>query len=119
MSKALLCDSLAAPRALCHAASTRPLAALHKAFLGACSRVLAALHAHGDAHAAADAKRGEALLGIPLLHFVEQRRQNARAGGADRMTDGDRAAIDVDLGGIPAEVLVDRASLRRDGSKGF
>jgi hypothetical protein len=29
-----------------------------------------ALYAHGDAHAAADAERGEAFLGVPLLHFV-------------------------------------------------
>src|SRR4051812_5643120 len=28
-----------------------------------------ALHAHRDAHAAADAERGEALLGIALLHL--------------------------------------------------
>jgi hypothetical protein len=38
--------------------------------------------AHGDAHAAADAQRGEALLGATALHFVEQRRQHARTRGA-------------------------------------
>ena len=37
------------------------------------------LHAHGNAHAAADAQRGEAFLGIALLHFVEQRHEHARA----------------------------------------
>src|ERR1700744_6521287 len=72
---------------------------------------LVAREAHGDAHAAADAERGEALLGIALLHFVQQRDQHARAGCTDRMTDRDRAAIDVDLGGIPAQVLVDGAGL--------
>src|SRR5436305_8671905 len=73
-----------------------------------------AREAHRDAHAAADAQRGEALLGIALLHLVQQGYQHARAGGADRMADRNRAAIDVDLAGIPAEVLVDRAGLRRE-----
>src|ERR1700683_1644883 len=69
-------------------------------------------HAHGDAHAAADAERGQTLLGVALLHFVEQRHQDAGTGGADRMPDGDGAAVDVDLLGIPGEVFVDRAGLR-------
>src|ERR1700761_1779687 len=80
---------------------------------------LVACNAHSDAHAAADAQRGEALLRIALLHFVQQRHQYARTGGADRMADRDRAAIDVDLGRIPAEVLVDRAGLRREGFVGL
>src|SRR5262249_32170274 len=71
-----------------------------------------ALYAHRDAHAAADAERREALLGVALLHFVEQRHQHPSAGSADRMADRDRAAVDVDLRGVPAEVLVDRAGLR-------
>src|SRR5680860_1148288 len=45
---------------------------------------LVALDAHGDAHAAADAQRGEALLGVRLLHLVQQRNQDTRA----RRTDG-------------------------------
>src|SRR5215472_4712859 len=68
--------------------------------------------AHRDAHAAADAQRGEAFLRVALLHFEEQRHQHAGAGGADRMAERDRAAIDVDLRGVPAEVLVDRTGLR-------
>src|SRR6476646_7254139 len=76
------------------------------------SVLLLAFDAHCNTHAAADAERGEALLGIALLHLVEQRHQHASAGGADRMTDRDRAAVDVDLRRIPAEVLVDGASLR-------
>ena len=75
--------------------------------------MLVALDAHGDTHAATDAQRGEALLGIALLHFMEQRHQHARTGGADRMADGDGAAVDVDLRGIPAEIIVDRAGLER------
>src|SRR4051794_32750623 len=63
-----------------------------------------ACEAHRDAHAAADAQRGEALLGIALLHLMQQCHQHARAGGADRMADRNRAAVDVDLSGIPAEV---------------
>src|SRR5271157_1375582 len=72
---------------------------------------LAALHAHGDAHAAADAQRGEAFLGVAPRHLVEQGYQDAGAGCADRMPERDGAAIDVDFAGIPAEVLVDRAGL--------
>ena len=78
---------------------------------------LVACDAHGDTHAAADAQRGEALLGIALLHFMQQRHQHARAGCTDRMADRDRAAVD--LRGIPAEVLVDRAGLRREGFIGL
>src|SRR5229473_1217059 len=73
--------------------------------------ILAALHAHGDAHAAADAQRGEAFLGVAPRHLVEQRHQDAGAGCADRMPERDGAAIDVDLAGVPAEILVDRAGL--------
>src|SRR6202035_5017784 len=65
------------------------------------------LNTHRNAHAAADAQRGEALLGIALLHLVKQRHQHAGARGADRMANGDGAAVDVDLAGIPAEILVD------------
>src|SRR5262249_21625873 len=72
-----------------------------------------------DAHAAADAERSEALLGVALLHFVQQRHQHAGAGRADGMADRNRAAIDVDLAGVPAEVLVDRAGLRSEGLVGL
>src|ERR1700676_757863 len=82
-------------------------------------RLRSPLHAHRDAHAAADAQRGESLFRVALLHLVEQRHQHAGAGRADRMADGDRAAIDVDLAGIPAEVLVYRAGLRRKRLVGF
>src|SRR5262245_34571086 len=51
--------------------------------------VLVPCQAHGDAHAAADAQRGEALLRITLLHFMQQRHEDAGAGGADRMADRD------------------------------
>src|SRR5208282_1735506 len=54
-----------------------------------------ALDRHRDAHAAADAQGGEALLGVAARHLVQQRHQDARAGRADRVADGDRAAVDV------------------------
>ena len=60
------------------------------------------LDAHGDAHAAADAQRRQALLGVALLHLVQQRDQHARAGGADRVADGDRAAVHVHLARCPS-----------------
>src|SRR3954468_24426451 len=66
------------------------------------------LDAHRDAHAAADAERREALLGVAPAHLVEERDQDAGARGADRMTDGDCAAVDVHDLGVPAHVLVDR-----------
>src|SRR5580692_7177505 len=75
-------------------------------------RALVARDAHRNSHAAADAQRRKALLRVTLLHFVEQRHQNARARRADRMAERDRATIDVDPGGIPAEIMVDRAGLR-------
>src|SRR5579859_4324312 len=69
-----------------------------------------------DAHAAADAQGSETLLGVTLLHFVQQGDQNAGARGADRMADGDGPAIDVDLRGIPADFAIDRDGL---GGEGF
>ena len=78
-----------------------------------------ACNAHRNTHAAADAQRGEAFLGVALLHLEQQRGEHARAGRADRMAERDRAAVDVDLGGIPAEVLVDRAGLRGEGLIGL
>src|ERR1700757_50793 len=82
--------------------------AIAAAFLVACN-------AHRNSHAASDAERGETLLGIALLHLVQQRHQDARARRTDRVADRDRTAIDVHLRGIPAEVLVDSAGLRGKG----
>src|SRR3954469_2392986 len=79
----------------------------------------AARDAHRNSHAAADAQRRQALFGVTFLHFVEQRDENARAGRADRMTERDRAAIDVDPVGVPAEIPVNRAGLRGEGLVGL
>src|SRR5205807_3430193 len=78
-----------------------------------------ALQAHCNTHATADAECGESLLGVALLHFVQQRHKDAGARRTDRVTDRDRTAVDVDLGGIPAEVLVDGTGLRRKRFVGF
>src|SRR5262245_55070658 len=53
-----------------------------------------ALDAHGNAHAAADAQGGKSLLGVAPLHLEQQRVEHARAGSADRMPNGDGAAVD-------------------------
>src|SRR5882724_10969691 len=74
---------------------------------------------HGDAHAAADAERCQAFLGVAPGHFMEQRHQHPRARGADGMAQRNGAAIDVHLAGVPAEFLVHRAGLRRKGLIGL
>ena len=92
-------------------------AAYHAAFFtDEGERVGLALQSHGNAHAAADAQRGQTLLGVTALHFVQQRHQDAAARRSDRVANGDGATIDVDLGGVNAQLLVDGASL---GCKGF
>src|SRR5262249_2493544 len=73
------------------------------------------LDAHRDTHAAADAQCREPLLGVALLHLVQQGHEHARARCANRMADRYRAAVNIDLGRVPAEVLVDRTGLRREG----
>ena len=78
-----------------------------------------ALNAHGNAHAAADAERGQALLGTRTLHFMQQRDQHARTRCADGVTNGNGTAIDVDLRSIPTHVLVHSTGLRGKGFIGF
>ena len=57
------------------------------------------------AHAAADAQGGQALLGIgPFGHLMEQGDDDAGAGAADRVADGDGAAVDVDLLHVEAQL---------------
>src|SRR3974377_2121171 len=73
-----------------------------------------ALEAHGDPHATTDAQGGEALLGVALLHLVQQRHQDTRPRRTDRMAKCDRTTVDIDFAGIPAQVLVDRAGLGRE-----
>ena len=64
------------------------------------------LDAHGDAHAAADAQGGQALLGVARCISCKQRGEDARARGADGVADGDGAAVDVDLAGVQPSSLL-------------
>src|SRR2546425_11183749 len=72
---------------------------------------LAAFHCQRDGVAAAEAESGDAALEIAASELVEQRDENARAGSADGMTDGDGAAVHVDFFGIELQ-------LARDGDGG-
>src|SRR5512144_372207 len=78
-----------------------------------------AFEARCNAHSPANAECGKPFLRIASLHFVKQRRQDARAGGTNRVADGNGTAIDVDLRRIPTEIFVNRASLRSKGFVGF
>jgi hypothetical protein len=46
---------------------------------------------------------------------VDEVRGDARAGGAEGVTEGDGAAVDVGLGAVEAELLLHREVLRREG----
>src|ERR1700742_1468877 len=56
-------------------------------------------------HAAADAQRHQRGLFVGALELVEHGAEDHRAGGAQRMAERDRAAIDVDLGIVDVEGL--------------
>ena len=62
----------------------------------------------GDAHAAAHAQRGQAVAQLAAMQLVDQRVQDHRAGGAQRVAHGDGAAVDVDLVVRHAHVLHER-----------
>src|SRR5690242_6789390 len=56
----------------------------------------------GDAHAAADAERGEAAAQVATAELVDEGAEDHRPGRAQRVAHGDRAAVDVgDLVGDP------------------
>src|SRR5215211_4942160 len=59
----------------------------------------------GGAHAAADAQRHQRRRFVGALELVEHGAQNHRAGGAERMAERDRTAIDVDLGVVDVKSL--------------
>src|SRR5690348_4769418 len=54
-----------------------------------------ALDDGGDAHAAADAERGEAAAQVAPLELVDEGAEDHRAGRTERVTHGDRTAVDV------------------------
>src|SRR5262249_19032071 len=68
-----------------------------------------------DAEPAADAQRREAARRAPLLHFMEERDQDARAGRADRVAERDRAAVHVQPVTRELELAVAREDLGREG----
>src|SRR6478609_6446158 len=70
-----------------------------------CTCILSLDH-HGDRLAAADAQRRHAALLALALQRIQQRRQDARARGADGMPERDRAAQHVDPLGIEIEQLI-------------
>src|SRR5215203_2655551 len=74
------------------------------------------LYRQGYSPAPTDAQGRETLLGIAAVPFEQQGGENARARCADGMADGNGAAIDVHLGGIPAHILVYGTGL---GGEGF
>src|SRR5690606_12129690 len=76
------------------------------------SACASALDGQSNSHSTADAERRQSLLRVAPHHFVQQGDENAGTRCADRMADGDGAAIDVDPGGIPVDALVDGAGLR-------
>src|SRR3546814_18092285 len=69
-----------------------------------------ALDDDGGGHAAAGAHRDEAALEVAALELVEHGADEHRAGGADRVAEGHRAAVDVDL--LAVDLEIGRASCR-------
>ena len=59
------------------------------------------------------------LLRARALHLVQQGGQDARAGRADRVADGDGAAVDVDLGRIEAQLAHHAERLGGEGLVGL
>src|SRR6266550_2118308 len=71
-----------------------------------------ALDAERDGVAAAEAERGKTLFRTTILHRVQKRRQDTRSARSDRMSERDRAAVDVDALPIPAELFAVSDGLR-------
>ena len=46
-------------------------------------------------------------MGAVRLHGMEQGREDPRSGRADGMTEGHRAAVDVDLLGVQSKLTID------------
>src|SRR3954447_5738854 len=63
----------------------------------------------------ADAQRRQAVAQAALGELVGQRPEQARARAAERVADGDRAAVDVELGERDAELARRGEHLAREG----
>src|SRR5690242_3315568 len=70
----------------------------------------------GDAHAAADAERGEAAPQVAALELVDEGAEDHGAGGAERVAHRDGATVDV--GDLVADVEVVHEP-ERDGGEGL
>src|SRR5205085_11983693 len=69
----------------------------------------------GGSHAAADAHRDDAVALLRAAKLLQDRSRAARAGGAVRVADRDRAAVRVELRRIEAELVAAVDDLRREG----
>ena len=67
--------------------------------------LLFTLDGQGHAHTASNAEGRKSPSCAPPLHFMEQRDEDARAGSADRVADGDGSAIHIYLGQVPPITL--------------
>jgi len=67
------------------------------------------LHDHGNALATADAHGDQAITSVDPLQFVDDFDREDRTGRADRMTERDAAAIGIELDGIEAKRVGNRA----------
>src|SRR3990172_11741206 len=63
-----------------------------------------ALEGHGHGATTTEAEGGEAMTASARGEFVEQGGHDARAAGADGVSQGDRAAVDVHLRPVEAEL---------------
>src|SRR5271168_3338910 len=70
----------------------------------------------GDTHAAADAQCDERATGVAALELVDHGAGDHRAGGTERVSHRDGAAVDVELLVRDVEVLLE---LQHDGGEGL
>src|SRR5438270_11332170 len=78
-----------------------------------------ALEDDGDALTAADAGRGEAVATAAALEFVKGREHESSARRAERVAEGDCAAVDVRLRAVEAEFTFDGEVLAGEGLVDF
>src|SRR4051812_47381072 len=69
----------------------------------------------GDALPDADAHGDHAEAGIATAHFVNERGHETGPSRAERVTEGDRAAVRIDLGGVESELANAGHGLRGEG----
>src|SRR5512134_1959548 len=65
---------------------------------------LLSLEKDGHPHSPRYAEGGDASFRAPAAHFVEERRRDPGAGGADRVAERDRSAVDVDAAEVEGEI---------------